>query len=76
MTRVCLVKQNTTYDLYKQTGPDLRSIVESSNFRSGPIGLWEAFDCDFRVLEEDPSPECQYGRRTWAQYVEGWDISQ
>ena len=74
MTRVCLVKQNTTYDLYKQTGPDLRSIVESSNFRSGPIGLWEAFDCDFRVLEEDPSPECQYGRRTWAQYVEGWDI--
>ena len=72
--RVCLVKQNTTYDLYKQTGPDLQSIVESSNFRSGPIGLWEAFDCDFRVLEEDPAPECQRGKQTWAHYVEGWDI--
>lgn len=74
MTRVCLVKQNTTYDLYKRSGPDLRSIVESSNFRSGPVGLWEAFDCDFRVLTEDPAPECQLGRQSWAQYVEGWDI--
>lgn len=72
--RVCLVKQNTTYDLYKLTGPDLKTIVESSNFRSGPIGLWEAFDCDFRVLQEDPSPECQYGKQTWARYVEGWEI--
>lgn len=74
MTRVCLIKANTTYDLYKRTGPDLRTIVESSNFRSGPIGLWEAFDCEFRVVQEDPAPECQRGKQTWAEYVKGWDI--
>jgi hypothetical protein len=74
MTRICLVKANTTYDLYKRTGPDLRAIVESSNYRSGPIGLWEAFDCDFRVLQEDTAPECQLGKESWAEFVKGWDI--
>jgi hypothetical protein len=74
MLRVCVVKQHTSYDLFTRTGPDLRAIVESSNWRSGPIGLWEAFDTTARVVCEDPSPECQIGKRHWSRYVEGWDL--
>jgi hypothetical protein len=72
--KVCLVKQASTYDLYTRTGPDVRSIVESSNWRSGPIGLWEALSCDFRVVHDNPAPECQFGKSLWAKYVEGWDL--
>lgn len=72
--RVCLVKQHTTYDLYTKTGPDLRGIVASSNWRAGPLGLWEAFDCEFRIVHESPDHECQIGKTHWAQYVEGWNI--
>jgi hypothetical protein len=74
MTRVCVVKQHTTYDLFTRTGPDLPAIVASSNWRSGPIGLWEAFDTSARVVFEDPAPECQLGKRHWSQYVQGWDV--
>ena len=72
--RVCLVKQNTTYDLYTKTGPDLRTMVTSSNWRAGPLGLWEAFDCHCRIVHESADFECQLGKRQWAQYVEGWEI--
>jgi hypothetical protein len=72
--KLCLVKQNTTYDLYKIAGPNLRAMVESSNWRSGPIGLWEAFDTEFHVVKEDLAPECQVGKTHWSQYVLGWDI--
>ena len=72
--RVCLVKQHTTYDLYTRTGPDLRSIVASSNWRAGPLGLWEAFDCEYRIVYESPDHECQIGKTQWEKYVEGWDI--
>lgn len=74
MTRVCLVKQHTTYDLFTRTGPDLSAIVASSNWRSGPLGLWEAFDTTARIVVEDPAPECQLGKSHWRQYVQGWDI--
>jgi hypothetical protein len=74
MLKVCLVKQHTTYDLYTKTGPDLRAMVASSNWRSGPIGLWEAFDCDFRIVYESSDRECQIGKRHWARYVQGWNI--
>jgi hypothetical protein len=39
--RVCLVKQNSTYDLYTTTGPALASIETSSNWRSGALGRWK-----------------------------------
>ena len=74
MTRVCIVKQHTTYDLFTRTGPDLPTIVASSNWRSGPIGLWEAFDTSARIVFEDPAPECQLGKQHWSQYVRGWDL--
>jgi hypothetical protein len=74
MIRVCIVKQHTTYDLFTCTGPDLRAIVASSNWRSGPLGLWEAFETTARIVYEDGAPECQIGRRHWSNYVEGWDI--
>jgi hypothetical protein len=74
MMRVCVVKQHTTYDLFTRTGPDLSSIVASSNWRSGPIGLWEAFDTSARIVLEDPAPECQLGKGHWSQYVQGWDL--
>jgi hypothetical protein len=72
--RLCLVKQNTTYDLYTKTGPDLLSIASSSNWRSGPLGLWEAFDCEYRIVFESPDRECQIGKADWGKWVEGWDI--
>lgn len=72
--RVCLVKQHTTYDLYTRCGPNLREMVASSNWRSGPLGLWEAFDTDFKVVWENSDPECQLGKRHWRKYVEGWDV--
>lgn len=74
MLRVCVVKQHTTYDLFTRTGPDLRAIVESSNWRSGPIGLWEAFETTARIVYENPATECQIGKRHWSRYVEGWDV--
>jgi len=74
MTRICVVKQHTTYDLFTRTGPDLQSIVASSNWRSGPIGLWEAFDTSARIVFEDAAPECQLGKQHWSQYVQGWDL--
>ena len=74
MTRVCIVKQHTTYDLFTRTGPDLRAIVASSNWRSGPIGLWQAFDTSARIVLEDPAPECQLGKQQWSQWVQGWDL--
>jgi len=74
MTRICVVKQHTTYDLFTRTGPDLPAIVASSNWRSGPIGLWEAFDTSARIVLEDPAPECQLGKQHWSRYVQGWDL--
>ncbi|MBN2404405.1 MAG: hypothetical protein JXE06_02360, partial [Coriobacteriia bacterium] len=74
MTRVCVVKQHTTYDLFTRTGPDLPAIIASSNWRSGPIGLWEAFDTSARIVFEDPAAECQLGKQHWSQYVQGWEL--
>jgi radical SAM protein with 4Fe4S-binding SPASM domain len=74
MLRVCLVKQCTTYDLFTRTGPDLRSIVASSNWRSGPIGLWEAFDTTARIVCEDNAGECRLGQGHWGRYIDGWDV--
>jgi hypothetical protein len=71
---ICIVKQHTTYDLYTKTGPDIRTVVESSNWRTGPIGLVEAFNCDFRIVWENREKECQVGKKHWGKYVEGWDI--
>lgn len=73
-TRVCVVKQHTTYDLFTRTGPDLRAIVASSNWRSGPLGLWQAFETSARVVLEDAAPECQLGKAHWSRYVQGWDL--
>lgn len=70
--KICVVKQHTTYDLYTRTGPDLRAMVASSNWRSGPVGLWERFDCDFRIVWEHQDWECQIGQSHWSRYVEGW----
>jgi len=72
--KVCITKQNTCYDLYTRSGPDLEAIVESSNWRSGPIGLWEKYDCDVRIVEKTDDPECNVGRRFWEKYVTGWNI--
>ena len=72
--KICLVKQHTTYDLYTKTGPDLRTMVATSNWRSGPVGLWEGFDCDFRIVWESQDRECQIGKSHWLQYVQGWTI--
>ncbi len=74
MIRVCLVKQHTTYDLFTRTGPDLRAIVASSNWRSGPIGLWEAFSTTACIVWEDDAAECRIGKSTWSRFVEGWDV--
>jgi len=74
MTRICVVKQHTTYDLFTRTGPDLAAIVASSNWRSGPIGLWEAFDASARIVFDDPSRECRLGERQWGRYVQGWEL--
>lgn len=74
MLRVCLVKQHTTYDLFTRTGPDLRSIVASSNWRSGPLGLWEAFETTARIVHEDSASECRLGQGQWGRYIEGWDV--
>lgn len=74
MLRICIVKQNSSYDLYTRMGPDLRSIVESSNWRSGPIGLWEVFNCDLKIVLENKDRECQIGKKHWSKYVKGWKV--
>jgi hypothetical protein len=72
--RVCLVKQKSTYDLYTKETGDLRELVASSNWRTGPLGLWEAFDCEFRLLDDDGARECHIGETRWSKYVEGWKL--
>ena len=72
--KVCLVKQHSCYDLYKVSGKEVRPLIDSSNWRSGPIGLWEAFDCDFRIVYASTDPECRVGEKLWKRYVQGWDI--
>jgi hypothetical protein len=72
--RVCLVKQRSTYDLYTKATHDLGNLVASSNWRSGPLGLWEAFDCEFRLVDDDRARECQLGKTQWGEYVEGWKL--
>jgi hypothetical protein len=62
-----------TYDLYNETGPDLRSIVASSKVRCGPIGLWEKFDTHVRIIQDQKDWECQEGRKAWGRYVEHWN---
>lgn len=74
MMRVCLVKQHTTYDLYTRCGSNLREMVASSNWRSGPLGLWEAFNTEFKVVWDNSDPECQLGKQHWGKYVEGWNV--
>jgi len=74
--RICVVKASGTYDLFTVTGPALAQIVSSSNMRSGPIGLWEAFDCEARIVSDDNAPECAEGRKQWRRYVEGWEYRQ
>ncbi len=38
------------------------------------MGLWEAFDTDFRIVWENPEMECQLGKQHWSKYVEGWIV--
>ena len=71
--RICIVKQRLTYDLYNETGPDLRSIVASSKMRCGPIGLWEKFEVQVRIIEEQKDWECLEGRKVWGKYVTHWE---
>jgi len=72
--RVCLVKQKSTYDLYTKETRDLAELVASSNWRTGPLALWQAFDCEFRLVEDDSASECQLGKADWGRYVEGWKL--
>jgi len=74
--KIALVKQNSCYDLYTQSGPDVRSILESSNMRTGAIGLWQAFDCSFKIVLDSPEKECQLGQRLWNKYVQGWSYKR
>lgn len=74
--KICVVKQNSCYDLYTQTGPNARSILESSNMRTGPIGLWGAFDCSFKVVADNSEKECQLGERHWKKFVKGWNYKK
>lgn len=70
--KICVVKQNSCYDLYTQTGSNARAILESSNMRTGPIGLWGAFDCSFKVVFDNSEKECRLGQRLWDKYTIGW----
>ncbi len=72
--RVCLVKQKSTYDLYTKEVHDLAELAASSNWRTGPLGLWEAFDCEFRLVDDDGARECQLGKAQWGRYVQGWKL--
>ncbi len=65
--KICLVKQAVYKDLYNcPAGQSAKDIFQSSNMRSGPIGLLTQFDCDFRIVKVDPAIECQI----WKQKVD------
>jgi len=49
-------------------------MLASSNWRSGPLGLWEAFDTDYKIVWENEDYECQIGKSHWSKYVQGWEI--
>lgn len=75
--RVCLVKQQSCYDLYTDTGPGIDAIARSSACRSGPLGLfeWPGFDTAFRVVADCDAAECRVGPDQWARFVEGKDFA-
>ena len=57
--KVALVKQEVYPDLYvcdKQES--IKDTLFSSIMRVGPIGLFEIFDTDFIIVDEDKSSEC------------------
>lgn len=55
--RVAFVKQSSYVDLYTRpnvgtdSAPSDREVYESSNFRSGPVGLLAHFDTDFIIVK-------------------------
>lgn len=64
--RIALVKQSSYADLYSipsiggvEGRRSAREVYESSNFRSGPVGLLAQFDCDFIIVECADAPECK-----------------
>ncbi len=62
--KVALVKQANFPDLYI-CPPLTRDYYKYSPFRSGPLGLMEAFDVDYYIVNEYDSDEC----RTWRQKI-------
>ncbi len=58
--KIALVKQDVYQDLYignNDLSPE--ELLFSSIMRVGPIGLLTDFDCDFYIIKEDYSTECQ-----------------
>lgn len=58
--RMALVKQDVCEDLYcAPSDASPRTLLESTQLRSGPIALLSKVKAHFHVLETDPAPECQ-----------------
>ncbi|KAF0232745.1 MAG: hypothetical protein FD177_2227 [Desulfovibrionaceae bacterium] len=74
MLKICIVKQTSCYDLFTKTGPNLIDIVNSSNWRSGPIGLWDLADCHVVIVNATTDRECTTGKKLWGKYVTNWTI--
>lgn len=62
--RVALIKQSYHPDLYI-CEPKTPDYFKYSPFRSGPLGLSQAFQVDFYIVEEHDSEEC----KTWRQKI-------
>ena len=68
--KIALVKQDVYQDLY--VGNKDMSLVEllySSAGRVGPISLFDEYDCDFYIVEEENTSECHVWEKVMPKMV-------
>ena len=68
--KIALVKQDVYQDLYvgnKDMSPV--ELLYSSAGRVGPISLFDEYDCDFYIVEEENTPECHMWEKVMPKMV-------
>lgn len=68
--RIALVKQDVYQDLYvgdKKMSP--QELLYSSSGRVGPISLFDEYDCDFYIVEEENTSECHMWEKIMPKMV-------
>lgn len=68
--KIALVKQDVYQDLYVgNKDMSIADLLYSSAGRVGPISLFEEYDCDFYIVEEENTQECHVWEKVMPKMV-------